>query len=106
MLSSPDFLSSFRTIWHFIESCLTVIFVAALLLLVGYHVYLCFNIWVYGLEAILEDPPSSPSWQRVLARRPERRGRVDDVEARGEERVKYEYESVVDWENAYGYGAV
>ena len=106
MLSSPDFLSSLRTIWHFIESCLTVIFVAALLLIVGYHVYLCFSIWVYGLEAIFEDPSSSPSGQRILMRRPERRGRVDDVEAGGEERVKYEYESLAGWENTYGYGAV
>ena len=103
MLSSPDFLSHFRTIWHFIELCLTIIFVATLLLLLGYHAYICLCIWVYGREeAILEEAdPSSPSF---LARRREiPRGETDDVEAG---RVKYEYESVVDREDAHGYGTV
>ena len=107
MISSAEFLSCLQALWLFTQFFFITIFVATLLVLLSYHAYLFLSICVYGYEDLTldaETDPSPPSWQRILALRPERQ-ETDDVEAVGE-RVKYEYESVVDREDPRGYGTV
>ena len=104
MISSAEFLSCLSTLWLFTQFFFITIFVATLLVLLSYHAYLFFSICVYGYEDSTLDADTDPSWQRILALRPER-SETDDVEAVGE-RVKYEYESVVDREDPRGYGTV